>query len=316
MLLPYLSSFISADSSSGTSAATFSSAEFECSKDLTVLQLKIEALSRLGYIQATLAARNTTVGDEAEDAIFRLLQDTRLRVGENTSTTSYVLQEENATLTAAGIKDDTTVTVERSRTGPAGQVTLRCCVVQGNDTSTFRHNPQQPGERCVDLELTVSTSMTITDLRDLVGHELLTFNCGWTNPPVVKPTAASTTVMTPGKKNLSGSMAMGSASRTPPTLAIQTVGKKKTTETKNESDDGVLYTFNNMTGLIPSAPSSSSAALNKTSANATTTTTAHDDLSVKWRLRRTNAHAEAMELLEEIESVAGRLTHPPRPHHT
>ena len=90
---------------------------------MTVLQLKIEALSRLGYIQSTLAARNTLDVNEAEDAVFRLLEDTRLRVGENLLPTSYVLQEEGATLTAAGIKEGSVVSIERSRSGPAGQVT-------------------------------------------------------------------------------------------------------------------------------------------------------------------------------------------------
>ena len=311
--IPYLSLlcvvFDFAGSSSSTGTATFSSAEFECSKDLTVLQLKIEALCRLGYVRSTLAARNTLVVDEAEDAVFRLLEDTRLRVGEIGVPTSFVLQDENVTVTAAGLRDDTIVTIERSRTGPAGQVKLRCYLVQGNDTTTFRHNPQQPGERMFELDVLAATTMTIADLRDLVGQTLLQYVCGWSIPPPVKTTATAST--TPGKKVILGSLG-GAANRTPPTLTIQTVGKKKTIEAKKESDDGVSYTYNSLTGLTPSAPSSSSSsALNKTtSTSSAATAAAYEDMSDKWRLRRTNAHAEAMELLEEVESVAGTLTHP------
>ena len=163
----------------------------------------------------------------------------------------------------------------------------------------------------MEYEIKASTTMTITDLRDMLGHELLGYQSGWTHPPLAKTTAStsSTTAATPGKKVLSGTVSLGGAASRTPTLTIQTVGKKKTVETKKEPvDTGVSYLYNSVTGLTPSAPSSSSSS---TSVNKTlTNTAATEDQSAKWRLRRTNAHAEAMELIEEIESVAGMSTHP------
>ena len=90
-----------------------------------------------------------------------------------------VLDDESLSLVEVGLRDGSSLGIERGKRLKSGTTRLRVSLVTGNDTSV-KFNPRRSGIRGDAVEIEVARSMSITELRDLAGVALAGLPTGWT----------------------------------------------------------------------------------------------------------------------------------------
>jgi hypothetical protein len=89
--------------------------------------------------------------------------DTRLRQGAEKGVD--ILTDENESLKQAGLKNGTALTLERGAAPQPDMLTVRVCVVTGNDPSP-KLNPERPGNRGPILEVEIFDKDTVVELKE------------------------------------------------------------------------------------------------------------------------------------------------------
>jgi len=243
---------------------TLSDTEYEVPREATVLQAKIEALYRMGYVAHAAHAAGGgggLVDGAVRDAVCRLVDETRLRTSEGGTCVRYtggpvhsflpppppphpcyppssssfylpvlstVFADESLTLSAAGIADGAALEIERVEGGGvATEVTVTVQLVRGNDAASAAHNPARPGARGATATVTLRGDAPVRELRDRAGVALLGLPDGWTVPVGLKGSATGPAAAAAGasKDAVKPSVPLGN------TPVVVTAPKKKVTGT-------------------------------------------------------------------------------------
>ncbi len=91
-----------------------------------------------------------------------------------------VIELESWSLLDSGIKDGHTLYLESGKMSSDNMLLVRVALVQGND-QCLKFNPKQPGDVLQHVEIPISMSSSVKDLRDLAGTLLLDYPKGWTD---------------------------------------------------------------------------------------------------------------------------------------
>ena len=95
-------------------------------------------------------------------------------IGEN------VADDEEKTLAEFGLHDSCTLFLELGKVASSQRITLHAAAITGNDVTTVKVNPYQPGKRSAEVVLDVSPVSTVRDLRDRLGCLFHNLSPGWT----------------------------------------------------------------------------------------------------------------------------------------
>lgn len=221
-----------------------------------------------------------------------------------------VLEDESITLQQAGLSENTVLCLERGGKPLPNTLSLRVCLVTGNDTA-LKTNPKAPGTRGVVVECEVSASSTVRSLRDLAGALLLSLTPGWTDPPPLPPVPALSVPVedSSGDPFQKVSNRRGKDTRVPPPVAPALPSSHGGRNGARNAPRAAAIPppppqpmrFDPLGGLVaikPPRPSSSSF-----SSDSALSSTGADDVCEEKRLRRTNAFEECGDLLDETEAA-------------
>lgn len=90
-----------------------------------------------------------------------------------------MLSDENVDLVAAGLRNSSTVYLERGTRLPTDSVILTIALVTGNSVEA-KYCPAEAGVRGLEVEITASLQDTVESVRDQAGVLLLGYAPGWT----------------------------------------------------------------------------------------------------------------------------------------
>jgi hypothetical protein len=202
-----------------------------------------------------------------------------------------VLDDESLSLVEVGLRDGSSLGIERGKRLKSGTTRLRVSLVAGNDTSV-KFNPHRPGTRGDAVEIEVARSTSITELRDLAGVVLAGLPAGWT-------------------KIAASSVAATAKLQSPETAAAKTpqsaVPQKKSTSAAAPPAAAAPVSFASMAkkslakaATPPEKPVDDKPPPEEITTSSATTVTVTESRVIPRRLRRTNGFEECGEVIEEM----------------
>ncbi|KAJ1409646.1 hypothetical protein B484DRAFT_403150 [Ochromonadaceae sp. CCMP2298] len=160
---------------------SFSSLQFDIERRCSVLELKTAALRRLlGTYTDTVDGDGADVGTSRDVRLAGLLSRTRLRLGADRG--QGVLQQEEALLHEAGLRDHIALYLEIGAPTPAAmvqeQLRVSVVLVVGN-SRTAAYSAADQGARLGTVEVEAEPGESVAELKDRAGQMLLDYPPGW-----------------------------------------------------------------------------------------------------------------------------------------